>query len=230
MGDKNGAFNEFQQAVGLSPTFAAAHYALGVLHEDAGNHQLAIESFSAAIKSEPTNIDARVGLADALRRSGRYGQSLQEYEQTLKIDPGAVKARFGSVAALVRLSRYQEAGSRLSEAMTLYPNELSFARAAARLFAAAPDDRVRDGPRALGIGQTLLSRQPQTIDLTETMAMASAEVGRYSDAVKWQNEALEAAKRGGQRATIERLAENLQQYQRGRPCRTPWRADERIEF
>jgi len=195
-----------------------------------GNHQLAVESFSAAIKSEPTYIDARIGLADALRRSGRYGQSLLEYDRTLKLDPGAVKAHFGSAAALVRLSRYQEAGDRLTEAMNLYPNELSFARAAARLFAAAPDDRVRDGRRALGIGQALLSRQPQTIELTETMAMASAEVGEYDAAMKWQRQAIEAAERMSRRDMMERLTGNLGRYQAGQPCRTPWQTNEPIEF
>ena len=82
--------------------------------------------------------------------------SLSEYERILRIDPGAVKARFGYAAALIRLNRYREARDRLVEAMDLYPNELAFARAAARLFAAAPDDRVRDGRRAMAIVQALV--------------------------------------------------------------------------
>ena len=96
-------------------------------------------------------------------------------------------------------------------------------RVAARLFAAAPDNRVRDGRRALAIGEALLSRQPRTIELAETMAMASAEVGQYGAAVQWQREAIEAAARTGRRDTME-LADNLERYQAGRPCRTPWRA------
>jgi hypothetical protein len=114
--------------------------------------------------------------------------------------------------------------------MELYPNELVFARAAARLFAAAPDDRVRNGRRALEIVQTLLSRQPRTIELAETMAMASAEMGQYSAALLSQHEAMEAAERAGRRDVVERLTDNLKRYQAGRPCRTPWRTDEPIEF
>ena len=114
--------------------------------------------------------------------------------------------------------------------MALYPNELAFARAAARLFAAAPDDRVRDGRRAVTIGQTLLSRQPRTIDLEETLAMASAEVGQYNEAVQWQREAIASAERTGRRDAIQRLADNLARYQAGRPCRTPWRADEPLSI
>jgi hypothetical protein len=118
----------------------------------------------------------------------------------------------------------------LVEAMDLYPNELSFARTAARLFAAAPDDRVRDGQRALEITQALETHQPRTIELVETIAMASAEVGQFNSAVQLQREAIEAAKRTGLRDAMTRLEDNLDRYQAGRPCRTPWRADEPIEF
>ena len=114
--------------------------------------------------------------------------------------------------------------------MDLYPNEPAFAHAAARLFAAAPDDRVRDGRRARAIVQALVSRQPRTIELAETTAMASAEIREYSGAVLSQREAIEAAERTGRRDVVGRLGDNLQRYQAGRPCRTPWRANEPIEF
>ena len=228
--DRRGAFTQFQEAVRLSPNFAGAHYALGVMHEEAGEREQAIESYSAAVKSDPAHVDARLGLANALRRSGQLGASLSEYERVLKIDPGAVKARFGYAASLIRLHRYREARDRLVEAMDLYPSELSFARAAVRLFAAAPDDRVRDGHRALEIMQARFTRQPRTIELAETMAMASAEVGQYNSAVQLQREAIETAERTGRRDIRDRLTDNLTRYQAGRPCRTPWRDDEPIEF
>ena len=230
MGDRRGAREHFQEAVRLSPAFAQAHSALGVIHEEAGEYQQAIDSFSAAVNAEPVYVDARLGLANALRRSGQLAQSLSEYDRILKIDPGAVRARFGYAAALIRLNRYQDASDRLAEAMALYPNDPSFARAAARVLAAAPDDRVRDGRRAVAIGQALLSRQPRTIDLVETLAMASAEAGQYNEAVQWQRQAIDAAERASRRDAIPRLSDNLARYQAGRPCRMPWRADEPIEY
>jgi hypothetical protein len=118
----------------------------------------------------------------------------------------------------------------LAEAMDLHPQEPAFARAVARLLAAAPDDRVRDGRRALSMVQDLLGRQPRTIELAETLAMASAEVGEYSGAVATQREAIAAAERMGRRDVVARLNANLERYQAGRPCRTPWQASEPIEF
>ena len=228
--DRRGAFEQFQEAVRLSPDFAAAHYALGVMHEETGQHHQAIESYTTALEADPAHIGARLGLANELRRSEQPRAALSEYERILRIDPGLAKARFGYAVALIRLNRYRDARDRLVEAMNLYPNEPSFARAAARLFAAAPDDLVRDGQRAREIVQALSTRQPRTIELVETMAMASAENGDYSAAVKLQREAIDAAARAGRQDVAGRLAANLGQYQARRPCRTPWRADEAIEF
>ena len=71
--DRRGAVEEFQEALRLSPDLSAAHYALGVLHDEAGAYQQAIGSFSAALVSEPGNVDARLGLAERVetQRSAR---------------------------------------------------------------------------------------------------------------------------------------------------------------
>jgi tetratricopeptide (TPR) repeat protein len=228
--DRRGAFEQFQEAVRLSPDFAGAHYALGVIHEETGQHQQAIEAYAAAVKSDAAHVEARLGLANELRRSGQPAAALSEYERILRIDSGVVRARFGYAAALIRLNRYREARDRLVEAMDLYPNEPAFARAVVRLLAAAPDNGVRDGHRAAAVAQALVTRQPRTIDLVETLAMASAENGEYAAAVHLQHEALEAAERAGRRDVVKRLANNLDRYQAGRPCRTPWQADEPIEY
>jgi tetratricopeptide (TPR) repeat protein len=229
-GDRSGAFAEFQEAIRLSPGFAGAHYALGVLHEEDDDHPRAIASFLAALAVEPFHLDARLGLADALRRSGRFEQSLSEYEAVLAIDAGVRRARFGYAASLVRLKRFQQAAAWLTEAMALYPGERAFARMAARLFAAAPDRGVRDGRRALTIAEALLKEPgPPSLELAETLAMAAAEVGQYGDAVRWQRQALDAA-RAGRLDAVTRLSENLERYEARQPSRAPWREDERIEY
>ena len=66
--------------------------------------------------------------------------------------------------------------------------------------------------------------------MAETMAMTLAEVGQYAEAVTWQRDAIEAAEHAGRHDLAGRLADNLKLYETHRPCRTPWRADEPIEF
>jgi hypothetical protein len=128
---------------------------------------------------------------------------------------------------LVRLGRYQEAKSRLESAMKTFPDQPGFADAQARVVAAAPDDRVRDGARAVSLMNDLLKSQ-QTIAMAETMAMALAESGRFDDAARWQQDAIRAASESKRDDLVRKLNVNLGLYQSGRPCRTPWTLDDPV--
>jgi hypothetical protein len=126
--------------------------------------------------------------------------------------------------ALVRLRRYQEARDRLTDGMNAFPSKPAFAQALARLLAAAPDDRVRDGRRALAIIHELLKQQ-QSTELGETMAMALAASGQYEEAVALQRALLATAQRAGREDLALVMAANLKLYESRQPCRVPWTDD-----
>jgi len=228
-GDGRGSVAQFEQAIALDPAFVRAHYSLGVVLASTGQTPAAIQHFNAALKVDAGYVEARLQLAHALRRSGQLEASLPHYAQIVKADARVPEARFGYAAALIRLKRYSEAREYLAAAITLYPTELSFAHAEARVLAAAPDDKVRDGQRALRFIQAVL-RQIRAVDALETMAMVQAELGQFSEAVTWQKQAIAAAERAGEQGIASRIADNLRLYESRRPCRTPWRPDEPIEF
>jgi hypothetical protein len=110
--------------------------------------------------------------------------------------------------------------------MKSYPDQPMFAHALARLLAAAPDDRVRDGAQSIGLIQELLGKEQRAPDLGETMAMALAELGRYDEAVQVQRDLMTGAERRGLHDVTRRLAENLALYERHQPCRMPWSESE----
>ena len=224
-GDARGALEQFEEALRLDPRLARAHYSLGVILLSSGKTEEAIERLSAAVKYEPNYVEAHFLLANALRERGQLREAVSHYEQIVRIDPRIAQAWLEEGMALVRLKRYQEARDRLIKGMEVHPDHPGFAHMLARLMAAAPDDRVRDGQRALALIQGLLTnhRDPDT---GETMAMALAELGRYEDAATWQREAIAAAKQAGDDGLAQRMGENLKRYQRHEPCRTPWREDD----
>jgi len=227
-GDLDGARGEFEAVVRMAPpngvdeSTAKAHYSLAVLLVSNGRGPEAIEHFAAAVRYQPNYVEAHLGLADALRRTGRAADSLPAYQAALQLNPGAPSARLGYARALVRLRRYHDAVDWLAEATARYPDQTELAIALARLLAAAPDDRVRDGRRALTIVQELFKSHKST-DLGETMAMTVAELGDYRQAAAIQRGVMAAATRGGLNdATRQRMAGNLHLYEQQRPCRTPW--------
>ena len=75
------------------------------------------------------------------------------------------------------------------------------------------------------VSSALKRSQPDSQEVTETLAMALAEVGRFDEAVKRQTEAIRDARRAGRADLAARLGANLRLYEARRPCRTPWADD-----
>lgn len=228
-GDEPAAFTQFHEAVRLSPGYARGHFSLGVLHEARGQDADAIARFEEAVRHDPGLTDARFALADALRRADRAEVSLPHYEALVRADPSASQARFGHALALVRLGRWREARAVLDDAVKAHPDQVGFTHALARVLAAAPDETVRDGTRALAIAKDL-SETYASVALAETLAMAEAEVGQFASAVRRQKAAIAAATQAGQLDVARRLAAALVLYERKAPNRTPWAEDDPVFY
>ncbi len=220
--DAEAAVAYLAEAARLDPALTArVHLTIGALREAGGRLAEAIGHYTLAASEAPAGGEAHFRLAEALRRSGRAAASLAYYRQV----PDRRDARFGEVLALVELARYREAHDRLAAGVARHPWEPAFPIALARLLAAAPDDAVRDGPRALALAEAL-AQQLRTTAVAETMAMAHAELGQFAGAVEWQRLAMSVAQEAGQSAAVQRMSANLARYLRGEPCRVPWQDDE----
>jgi tetratricopeptide (TPR) repeat protein len=225
-GEHTAARAEFERILRSTPEFARAHYSLGVLEAGEGRHAEAVKYFATAVRHQPDYTEARLRWATSLRAMQRPGESLDQYARVLAVNRANVEARIGQTLALVQLARYTDARDRLAEALNAYPQERAYTHALARLLAAAPDDRVRNGRQALGLVQEVLRNQQPTPDVGETMAMALAELGRYPEAIAIQKDLIAGGERAGARDIVRRLHGNLQRYERGEPCRTPWSDEE----
>jgi tetratricopeptide (TPR) repeat protein len=225
LGQADAARETFERVVRESPEYAKAHYSLGVLLESSGRRSEAIERYSAAVRHEPEYLEARARLAGLLRLQGRLREALAHYDHVLMVDPRVPEASFGSAMVLVRLQQYQEARERLTVARQVHLDQPGFAHALARVLAAAPEARIRDGRQALALMQSL-SEEQRRLDMGETMAMVLAEVGQYEQAAAWQRDAIAAARRVGNEGLARRMTGSLQLYEAGQPCRTPWRDED----
>ena len=223
--DARGALEQYEQALRLDPDLAEAHFGLADLLERGGREQEALPAFQAAVAANPTFIAAQLRLADALRRTDQLEESLPHYRQVIALEPADLAARFGEAMALVRLARYAEARDRLAEGITVQPDQPIFRQALARILAAAPDDRVRDGERAWKMVEGM-SKEQSHPGAFETLAMVLAELGHFDLALDWQRLAMSAAARAGRPDIAQKMATNLARYVQRQPCRVPWRDDD----
>ena len=226
MGDLQGAADQFERVEPTAPEYRDAVYGLGLVLDESDRPQEAIERLSAAIEQEPDDLQLRLGLAGVLGRSGRPDDALATYSEVLERDPTRTDAAFGYAMNLVRLGRYADARDRFEASAEAFPDERSmFTHPLARVLAAAPNDAVRDGARAMAIVERL-AEEEQSFLLGATLAMALAEVGQFAEAAAVQRDLIAAATQAGASDVVDDLAVNLALYERGQPCRTPWTPDE----
>jgi tetratricopeptide (TPR) repeat protein len=233
-GDLPGAQEQFEDVVRHAPSSAVdeasakAHYSLGVLMASKAQPKPAVEHLLAAVRYQPNYVEAHLALGDVLRRSGRGDASLEHYHDALAINPRQMVARLGYAMALVQLRRDRDARDWLDESVRLYADRTDLKIALARLLAASPDDRVRDGRRALAIAQQLFDSGEKSTSLGETIAMALAEQGSYAQAISIQRDVMAAAQKAGLTAATQRMAANLALYEQRQPCRSPWIDDDLV--
>jgi tetratricopeptide (TPR) repeat protein len=234
-GDIAGAMARFEEVAKLAPAdgldeaSAKANYSLGVVMASSGETSEAIRRLSTAVKYNPNYNEAWMALGDTLRKDGRFDASLKPYAEVIRINPRAAEARFAYAMALVRLRRYKDAKDWLEESARVQSDRPELAHALARLLAAAPDDAVRDGARAMTLVQDVL-KGTKTTAVGETMAMALAELGQFTDAVEVQRGVIAAAEQAGLSPDVRRMTANLRRYQGRQACRTPWPDDDPVHI
>jgi len=230
-GDAAGAERQFQAVVdaapkdGIDEATAKAHYSLAVMMASGGRPEQALPHFDAAIRYQPNYIEAHLTMAEFLRRRNHPDAALAQYKATLALNPRQPQARLGYAMCLVDLKRYRDTRTWLEDSVREFPDHPEYKIALARLLAASPDDRVRDGQRALDIAQELF-KGPRTTALGETVAMALAEYGDFQQAIAIQRDVIAAARRDRLTPQLPRMEQNLALYERHQPSRTPWGDDE----
>lgn len=225
MGDAKGSEALFEEVVRTSPDYFPAQFSLGVLRQSQGRHEDAVERFSAAIAQRPDYAEAHIRLAVSLRHLDRPKEALTQYEQVMAANPQNSEAQFGYATTLAQLRRDQDARAQFLAGMKAFPDQLIFPHGLARLLATSPDDRVRDGQRAMALVQDLVKRG-RTLELGETLAMTLAELGQYDQAASIQRDVIKSADKAGLASAEKRMTKNLALYEHHQPCRTPWDLDE----
>jgi tetratricopeptide (TPR) repeat protein len=202
------AWDDAREALRIKPNSPPGHFVLGKILMGDFKFREAAEQFTDAIVAHPTFASALVQRAACRSSVGQERAALDDYFDALLINPknddvflargnffytryGACREAIDDFAAAVKLNGHNK----------LALNNLAWIRATSR------DDKVRDGAKALEMSKTACEldgwKQPMILG---TYAAANAEIGRFEEAVKWQEKALALAhesQKGQFAATLE---------------------------
>ena len=197
---------------------AIAHLNLGnaLLQEERVDE--AIVHYQQALQIKPDFAQAHYDLGNAFFQKGRTDEAIVHYQQALKIKPDYLKARLNLGNALLQEGRVDEAIAHYQQALQINPDYMDAQNGLAWVLATTPQASLRNGRRAVELAQQanqLAGGQDPMI--LRTLAAACAEAGRFDDAVRNAQRAMELARAAGQPDLVDLLNGELRLYETGLP-------------
>ncbi len=193
---------------------AQLHAGLGRIAKSESRVGDAIDHYRTAVDADPANRGLNEELAAVLESAGRFEEAAPFRRRLVEIDPGDGTARLREAIAWVQAGRIELGRERLEEGVTVLPDDLLLLNTLARLLATAADAALRDGRRSLEIAERLYSERP-SLDFAETLAMAYAELGSFTEAAAVQKALIRQVRGTAQEGHLPRLEANLERYENG---------------
>jgi tetratricopeptide (TPR) repeat protein len=148
---------------------------------------------------------------------GELNNAINDLGRVIEIDPRNRAAYWARGYAHQRKGGYQSALADYEQCARFSPIEPSAHIRLAHILAACPDDKVRDGKKAVALATNACELSGYaTADYVDTLAAAYAETGDFTAAVKWQAKAIELESDPKQK---EEYHARLKLYQEKKPYR-----------
>ncbi len=192
--DIENALADFTKAIELEPNGLWVRNGRGLVYADIGNHEAAIEDFNVAVSLNPNHGPTYEYRGESLCKLGRKPEALADFNEAIRLNPDSVRL-YNRRAMFHYFSRdYVKAIRDHMEALKCEPNHAATLNYLGWVWSTAPDPNVRNGRRALECATRACElTEWQTPGFADTLAAAHAEVGQWSEAIKWAEKAVDLA-------------------------------------
>ena len=121
LGELEVAIKAFEMVVRLKPAHAAGHSNLGVIFQEQGRLNDAVDSYARALAFEPDPF-AFNNQGTILKQLERWDEAIDRYRSALALDPNFVEANFNLGHVLAETGRLDEAAESYKHALPYDPN------------------------------------------------------------------------------------------------------------
>lgn len=212
----------FRQAITLRPQFADAHNNLGLALLQKNLLDEAIGHLQAAVGINDKFADAHNNLGYALLQKGRLEEALEHFKTCAALNPGIAQAHHNCGIVSYQLGRTKDALDYYQAAIEVNPQQLISLNNLAWLLATLPDDSLRNGAKAVLLGEraSQLSGGADPV-VQRTLAAAYAEAGRFNEASSTARRAFELAQAAGNNDLTAAIRSQMEYYADAKPYREP---------
>lgn len=206
------------------PNTASAINNRGNAYVSKKDYDKAIEDYTAVLALDPKYTLAYSNRSSAWLGKKEYQKAIDDCDKAIELDPKYGTAYWYRARALAKLKRYDEAGKGFETAAKLDPTAARF-NSQAWFLATCPDEKYRDGKKALELAKKALEQvgQDAAWGFRDTLAAAHAETGDFEAAVAELTKALEAKETKGAKPPTaderKKMETRLELYKAKKPFR-----------
>jgi len=176
------------------------------------------------LKQDPKNVAWRLQLAGYYIQDRRPSKALAIFSTLLDEDKDNATARQARADTLLSVGKHAEAIADFELLVAQEPENHGVLNNFAWVLATSPDDKLRDGPRAVKLATKACEvTEYKKAHILSTLASAYAEIGDFETARKWAGKAVELG--AGEDEVDDQLKQELESYQQ----KKPWRERQTIE-
>ena len=218
------AIGHFQRALKTDPHYGRVRNDLGVALFQQGLLSEAVANFEGAVAEDHRYAEAYYNLGRALAGSGKPQAAIDNWRKAIEISPDYADARYFLGAALGERGSSAEALALWRRGLISVPDHVPLLETTAWTLATCAEASLRNGAEAVKLAERAVALSGRrTARSLDTLAAAYAEAGRFPEAVKAAQKALEMALRENNPQLAGSVKTRLALYEVDTPFRQPAR-------
>ena len=183
----------------------------------------AITELAVVIENHPDQLELRMTLGILYGAKRQAHKALEQFDAIVDADAKHWSLFRHRADVLLSVGRQADALKDYEQALSLNPNEPAILNNLAWLLCTSPDEKLRDGERAVELAKrAAAATEHKKAFILSTLAAAYAETGDFETAVEWSQKAYDI----GEGDIRDHLQKELDSFKAGKPWREVQTIDE----